>query len=196
MDQALEAFRRAYAIYERIGYRQGQFEAMGGLGNAYKFEHDSARAGNSWMRCLVIAREMGSPFREAIARGQVGTQDEASGKHYDALENYGQAAQLASRIGAYGLEANNLESLGEIHAEMGGQEPAAVYFDRAMEAAKKSGDSYLQISTAMDIARAYSRLRDAERTREALSRLRDLCSAAGYANQAAEAQRRIDELPH
>jgi hypothetical protein len=38
-------------------------------------------------------------------------------------------------------------------------------------------------------------MHDAERTREALSRLRDLYSAAGYVRQAAEVQGKIDQLP-
>lgn len=195
MGRALEEYKRAYAIYERIGYRQGQMLALCSLGNVYSEQSNAAGAMASYMSCLGIAKQIGSPFQEAIALASVGDQDVALGKYADALVNLKEAAELANKIGAKGVEVTSLQGIGSAYAKSGNEEHALSYFERAVKTAEESGDSYLLINALEGTADNGMRLRDVGRARGALIRLRDLYAAVGDDKKSAEVRRKIEQLP-
>lgn len=194
MGRALEEYKHAYAIYERIGYRQGQMLALYSLGNVYS-EQSALAAMAHYMSCLGIARQIGSPFREAIALAGIGDQDVALGKYADALVNLKRAAELASKIGTKGVEVTSLQRIGSAYAKSGNEADALSYFERAVKAAEESGDRYLLINALQGIDADYMRLRDVGGARGALIRLRDLYAAVGDDKKSAEVRRKIEQLP-
>jgi tetratricopeptide (TPR) repeat protein len=195
MGRALEEYKRAYAIYERIGYRQGQMLALCSLGNVYSGQSDPAGAKASYMNCLGIAKKMGSPFREAVALESVGDQDVFLGKYADALVNLKRAAELANKIGAKMVEVNSLHEIGYANAKSGDEEQALFYFEKAVKTAEESGDRYVLINALQGTADDFIHLRDVDRARGVLIRLRDLYAAVGDDRKSAEVRRKIEQLP-
>ena len=195
MERAFEEYKRAYAIYERIGYRQGQTITLCGLGNGYNEKANRAEAMAAYLSSLRIAEEIGSPFREAIALENVGRLSITLGEYAEGLESLRRAADLANRIGAKGLEANSLQVIGSGYAKSRNEAQALVYFDKAVKAAEESGDRFLLIATLEPIADGYVRLHDVDRGRESLLKLRDLYAAVGSDKKSAAVQRKIEELP-
>ena len=116
MAQAAEEYQKANALYESIGYKRGQFLAVYDLASAYAFENYSIQAGNSWLRCLTLAKEMGSPFREAITYNGIANHHLRSHDYRAASESFQEAARLATNIGAYGCATTALMGLGDVSA--------------------------------------------------------------------------------
>ena len=195
MGRALEAYKRAYAIYEKIGYRQGQMVALGWLGNVYSEQSDPAEAKAFYVSSLDIAKKMGSPFREAIALQSVGDQDVFLGKYADALVNLQRSAELANKIGAKMVEVDSLHEIGYANAKSGNEERALFYFEKAVKTAEESGDRYVLISALQRTADDFTHLRDVGRARGVLIRLRDLYAVIGDNRRSAEVRRKIEQLP-
>ncbi len=194
-ERALENYLQSYAIYERIGYRQGQALAMCGLGNIYHQRSDSAKAMASYTGCLAICRQIGSPFREAIALGSVGLQYVSEGKSTDAIRRLTDAAELADKIGAWGVKANSLQQIGSIYAKSGDEQHALSYFESSVTVAEEKGDRFLSIDPLQEIASSYLRLHDFDKGRKALVKLRELYAAFGNYSKSSAVQRKIDQLP-
>jgi tetratricopeptide (TPR) repeat protein len=195
LGRALEEYKRAYAIYEKIGYRQGQMLALDWLGSVYSEQSDAAGAKASYMSCLNIARQIGSPFREAIALLGIGSQDVALGRYADALVNYKRAAEIANTIGAKMVEVNSLADIGSANAKSGDEEHALTYFEKAVKTAEESGDSYILINALEGTDVDYMRMGDIGRARGVLIRLRDLYTAVGDDEKVAEVRHKIEQLP-
>jgi tetratricopeptide (TPR) repeat protein len=195
LGRALEEYKRAYAIYERIGYMQGQMAALCSLGNVYSEQSDPAEAKAFYMSCLDIAKKTGSPFREAIALESVGDQDVFLGKYGDALVNLKRAADLANKIGAKAVEVEALHGIGYANAKSGDEEQALFYFEKAVKTAEENGDRYVLISALQRTADDFMHLRDVGGARGALIRLRDLYAAVGDDKKSAEVRSKIEQLP-
>src|ERR1022692_2242708 len=101
---AVDEFNRAYGIYKGIGYRRGQAAAMCAVGNAYREQFNPLEATTSYSECLSTAIEIGNPFLQALGLALVGSQDIASGKPSDGLDNLTLALQVAQEIGARYIE--------------------------------------------------------------------------------------------
>jgi tetratricopeptide (TPR) repeat protein len=169
--------------------------ALDWLGSVYSEQSDAAGAKASYMSCLNIARQIGSPFREAIALLGIGSQDVALGRYADALVNYKRAAEIANTIGAKMVEVNSLADIGSANAKSGDEEHALTYFEKAVKTAEESGDSYILINALEGTDVDYMRMGDIGRARGVLIRLRDLYTAVGDDEKVAEVRHKIEQLP-
>ncbi len=113
-DQALEA---ALGIFRDIGDPGGEVEALNESGTLYRVFGDLEQAETCYRQALNTAREIESPWDEALELAGLGRRDLAAGRPADAKSRLEKAREIFQRIGA--AEAGGVSAELDALAEAG-----------------------------------------------------------------------------
>jgi tetratricopeptide (TPR) repeat protein len=136
----LDLFERAVELYERVGDRRGQAEALFWVGIVHQVVHDdSAAAHPSLERSYELAVEVDDKLTQSYAVRHLGFADLAAGNLDAGRERLEESVRLRRAIGFAPGVAAGLLALAEVAGEEGDREQAATLLDEAHAIAEESG---------------------------------------------------------
>jgi tetratricopeptide (TPR) repeat protein len=135
----LDLFERAVELYERVGNRRGEAEALFWVGIVHQVVHDdSAAALPSLERSYDLAVEIGDKLTQSYAVRHLGFADLAAGNVEAARERLEESVRLRREIGFGPGVAAGILALAEVADEEGDTERAAALLDEAQAIAEES----------------------------------------------------------
>jgi tetratricopeptide (TPR) repeat protein len=166
-------YEQALTIARDIGYRYGEANQLGNLGNCYADLGQTRRAIDLYEQALTIARDIGYRQGEAIYLGNLGICYADLGQTRRAIDLHEQALTIARDIGYRQGEAAQLGNLGNRYAELGQWEHAAEYHRRAIEIADAIGSAQMQAEARQDLAHTQLWAEDLSTAQQTITTARD-----------------------
>ncbi|GIH27340.1 hypothetical protein Aph01nite_56500 [Acrocarpospora phusangensis] len=112
LAEANQYFRNAVKLYQEIGDRRGEADALANIGSCYARMGRDGEATIHYQKARNIAIAISERSIEAHALCHIGDVHRRAGRHTIALENYGQALELARTTGELYQQASILEQMG------------------------------------------------------------------------------------
>ncbi len=138
--QELALFERAAELYQHLGDRRGEAEALFWAGIFHQvIRDDTAAALSPLQRSYELAAEVGDKLTRSYAARHLGFADMAAGNVDAARARLEESVQLRREIGFRPGVAAGLLALGELAAEEGDSRRAAALLDEAHAIAVESG---------------------------------------------------------
>jgi tetratricopeptide (TPR) repeat protein len=144
IDQGLRYSSNALALYTSASNKSGQAGALMGIGAG--LPDGSHEALDKYRQAMKLTIEIGDVPGQAAAFREIGVWHFGV-KSYDlAIRNLQRALDTARKIGAYGEECVDLESLAFIMTYTGESDLALKYINEAVDTSLLSGDAFVQAS--------------------------------------------------
>jgi tetratricopeptide (TPR) repeat protein len=135
----LDLFERAAELYERLGDRRGEAEALFWVGIFHQVVHDDSAAALPYLeRSYELAVETDDKLTQSYAVRHLGFADLAGGNVETARERLEESVRLRREIGFAPGVAAGLLALAELAGEEGDMQRAEALLDEAHEIAVKS----------------------------------------------------------
>ncbi|MEO0538534.1 MAG: CHAT domain-containing protein [Cyanobacteria bacterium P01_A01_bin.123] len=129
--EALTAWEEALSIYQAIGDRFGEGQALNNLGLVYDDLGQYGQAIDLHEQSLVIAREMGDRITEGYALGNLGLVYDDLGQYERAIDFHQQSLAIEQELGNRRDAAGTLSNLGGSYYRLG-------QYDRAIDFLQQS----------------------------------------------------------
>ncbi len=135
--EAVESYKRTYALSTELGWREGEAGALSALGAVYHEmgQHDEAIA--SYREALDTGALSG-PL-ELITLGSLGLVYQSVGRLRDAVDSFLRTLQIARERGFDDMAATSLGNLGMSYLELGNLAEARRYLNEALALYQQSG---------------------------------------------------------
>ena len=160
---ALRSWEQALEIYQELGDRQGEGNALGNLGSAYANLGQYKRAIDFYEQHLAIARELGDRQGEGNALGNLGSTYADLGQYERAIDFYEQHLAIARELDDRRSEGIALGNLGNAYADLGQYERAIDFFEQSLAIARELGDRRSEGIALGNLGNAYLRISQYER---------------------------------
>lgn len=152
LENALDFYQRAHAIYVRRDDRHGQALALSGIGITDWFQGRFAEACNNYERAVTMLREVGDRRFEGITLNRLAIikieQDELA----EAQSIMERALALLIGAGDRRNQATVLTNIGMINIEVGRLTVAANYMEQALSLAREIGDRLIEGIPLLNLA--------------------------------------------
>ncbi|MEA3476953.1 MAG: adenylate/guanylate cyclase domain-containing protein [Bacteroidota bacterium] len=136
---ALVNWERSYQVFESIGYRLGMANMLNNLGAVYYNRGDNNKAIEYYVESLRVSEEIGDTLRIATALVNIGAVYYSKKATHDmALKYYSQALPLSEALGDQDAIGTSAVNMGQIYLDKEEDESALYYFQKALEAYRKS----------------------------------------------------------
>jgi DNA-binding SARP family transcriptional activator/tetratricopeptide (TPR) repeat protein len=182
---ALAVHEYARRAAREAGDRDGEAQALHGLGTTYGRLGRYEPARDHFERALTLFREAGDLVGQARAFGNLGMLHDRQGRYDPAADHHRQALTLFQLAGDPVGEANALTSLAGAEWQLGRYEPAADHIERALamfrEIGDPDGEAYALDSLGLLEQRLGRHHQAAEHHREVLTLWRRLGNRQGEA---------------
>ncbi|MGH3821414.1 MAG: ATP-binding protein [Pseudonocardiaceae bacterium] len=132
-------FGQALTIYQYVGDRSGEVNALLGLGHVEWLVGEYGRAREYYTRALTLTQQFGGQHAEVDALWGLGHVEWLVGEYDQAREHYVQALTLARQLGYRFGEAEALRGLGQVERLVGEYDQAREYHTRALTLARQLG---------------------------------------------------------
>ncbi|MEW6499611.1 MAG: tetratricopeptide repeat protein, partial [Cyanobacteriota bacterium] len=139
-EAALQSWQQALTIYREIKDRLGEGNALGGLGLAYSFLGDYAKAIEYHQQFLAIAREIKDRLGEGTSLGNLGLAYYSLGDYAKAIEYHQQALTIYREIKDRLGEGQSLGNLGNAYSFLGDYAKAIEYHQQHLAIAREIKD--------------------------------------------------------
>lgn len=130
----------ALRIYRGLDDREGQAEALLGVGSLAEDLSDQSRAERAYERGLAFAQAVGKPILEAKFHVAFSRLMDARGDYAAALDRKEKAVELAEGLGDWHLQARVQVSRGTSLYSLGRISEALEAYERGIETARRIGD--------------------------------------------------------
>jgi tetratricopeptide (TPR) repeat protein len=163
---ALQFWEQALKIYQEIQDRQGEGNALGGLGIAYDSLGDYPKAINYHQQSLTIARKIKDRKGEGTALGNFGITYRKLGNYPKAINYHQQYLTIAREIKDRRGEGTALGNLGIAYNSLGEHSKAIDYYQQYLAIAREikdrrgEGQSLGNLGIAYDSLGEYSKAID------------------------------------
>ena len=131
---ALELINQALKLYQQLGNRAGEGNALYVSGDVYYYQSRYPQAIEFYQQALVIRREIGDRQNEAITLNDLGISHDNLGQYPQALEFYQQALVILKEIGYRSGEGRTLWNVGYLLAKQDQSELAIVFYKQSVNA--------------------------------------------------------------
>ncbi|MGJ3251911.1 MAG: tetratricopeptide repeat protein [Elainellaceae cyanobacterium] len=166
--EALQSWQQALEIYREPEVqaafpqesRQGEGNALGNLGIAYRNLGDYQQAIDLYEQYLAIAREIGDRRGEGNALGNLGLAYWSLGDYPQAIDLYEQQLVIAREIGDRRGEGNALGNLGITYDNLGDYQQAIDLYEQQLVIAREIGDRSGEGTALGNLGIAYDNLGD------------------------------------
>ncbi|VXD13575.1 hypothetical protein PL8927_270041 [Planktothrix serta PCC 8927] len=138
--QALQSWQQALTIYQEIGDRQGEGNALNRLGLAYGSLGQNQQAIDYHQQALTIYQEIGDRSGEAKVLNNLGVAYVSLGQNQQAIDYHQQALTIYQEIGDRSGEGHALNNLGFAYRFLGQYQPAIDYYQQALTIVREIGD--------------------------------------------------------
>ncbi|MDB5033676.1 MAG: Response regulator containing a CheY-like receiver domain and a domain [Chlorobi bacterium] len=115
-DEALDCVRKALAIFESIGDRQGRSIALADIGEIHVRRDESAEALSCFLEALRLAQEIGYRAKELLLHESLGRVHEMLGDTGTSLKHYKRYMELERELD--GHETKNAMAMAQARAEI------------------------------------------------------------------------------
>ncbi len=137
--KATDYYKQSLAIARELGDRQGEGNALGTLGIAYKSLGQYDQAINFHQQALIISREIGARQGEGQDLGNLGNTNNSLQQYSESLTNSQTALVIFQEIGDQAVVAEVLKNLAEVHQSLGEVEVARQYCQQGLALATELG---------------------------------------------------------
>lgn len=137
--ETLVYWKQSLSTFETMGDKLGVANILNNLGAVHFNEGDDARAIDYYIESLKVSEEIGDKLRIATALVNIGAvyyNKEAT--HEQALEYYLKALPLSEELGDLDAIGTSAVNMGEIYLAKGDDISALFYFEKALDAYKRS----------------------------------------------------------
>ncbi len=139
LDGALNSFKKALAIHEKLGRLEGQASALGNIGAVLRTKGDLEGALENHKKSLAISEKLGRLEAQAANLGNIGVVLKTRGDLDGALEYYQKALAINEKLGRLEGQAINLGNIGNVLRIKGDLEGALENCKKALAIAEKLG---------------------------------------------------------
>jgi CHAT domain-containing protein len=157
---AMNSWQQALQIYRALKNRQGEGNALGGLGLAYHSLGDYAKAIEYAQQHLAIARKIQDRQGEVNALSNLGVAYRSLGNYAKAIEYAQQSLAIARSIQDRRGEGNALGNLGVAYRELGDYAKAIEYLQQYLAIAREIKDRRREGTVLGNLGFAYHALGD------------------------------------
>jgi DNA-binding SARP family transcriptional activator/tetratricopeptide (TPR) repeat protein len=158
--QARALHTHALDVARAIGDRDGELDALWGLGYVHWLQCRFRHAADCFAQALDIGRDIGDRLGELRALWGLGHTHLSQGLHGRAADHYGRALEIARAIGDRDGELHSLIGLGHTRLKgPGGGDAAADLFGQALDIALGTGNRVGELYARNGLGHAH-RLRD------------------------------------
>lgn len=151
VEEALDNYRKAVQIRERIGDRRGLASSLRNLAAVHLMQGDEAAARTQLERAHALYEELGDRAGIAAIYEIYGVLDEDQGRFREALEHYRRALKLRTEIGDQFFMGNSLDNVGFAYYMLGEYDNAMVYWSQALELRQSTGDRHGAVKARQNI---------------------------------------------
>ncbi|MDZ8185772.1 MAG: CHAT domain-containing tetratricopeptide repeat protein [Nostoc sp. ChiSLP02] len=155
---ALEAFKKALALYLQAKDRKSEGVTLYNIGNIYYGQAEFSQAVEFYQQALVIWREVGDRTQEVRTLNDIGVSYSNLSQYPKALQYYQQALVIFKQIGNRSGEGTTLNNIGLIYSRLGQYPKALEYYQRALAIRQQIGDRLGEGITLNNVGGIYSRL--------------------------------------
>ena len=139
-NRAIDFYRQALEISQKIGDRNGEAKSLNWLGNAYCSLSQYHQAILFHQQSLEIKREIGDRNGEASSLNNLGNAYNSLGQYKQAIHFYHQSLEIFKEIGDFNYEANSLDNLGSTYHSLGQYQQSMNFYQQSLEIFKKIGN--------------------------------------------------------
>nr|WP_229424011.1 tetratricopeptide repeat protein [Moorena producens] len=115
-------------------------------------------ASQSWQQALVIYKQIGNRWGEAISLTNLGNAYHDLGKYKKAIDYHQQSIAIAREIGDRDGEANSLIGLGNAYGNLGDYKKAIDYYQNSLAIAREIGDRQGEAASRGNLGNSYFNL--------------------------------------
>jgi DNA-binding SARP family transcriptional activator len=154
MNDAIDYFERAQAIYREIGDRRGEAHVANNLADAYLRLGRADDALEPLKRALVLQVEVGNRYGEGVTLNNLGEAYLDLGRLEEAIESIQQADGIFGEINTLRGKGYAVHNLGRAYLGLGRSDEALACFARALAIRQAAGDRHSQAVTLLFLGRA------------------------------------------
>ena len=186
LADALNAYRLAQKIAERIGDQKGLAQALTNVGVVERRQGNFAASVESQRRSLALFEAAGDKQGAARALNGLALAFHAQGDYHAALDAHRQSLALAEAAGSKEGVGISLNNLGLVHKELGDHAEALDYFQRSLALSEELNDREGIAAAMGNIGNVHRTLGDYDQAlkfqQQALKIKEELGDRAGIAN--------------
>jgi adenylate cyclase len=158
--ETLLYWQKSLAIFQSMNDKRGIANMLNNLGAINFNEGDDEKAIDYYLGSLKVAEEIGDKLRVVTALVNIGAvYFNKEGTHDRALEYYLKALPLSEEIGNLDAIGTSAVNTGEIYLARGDDQSALIYFEKALNAYKKSENGNVPYAL-YNIGRVYTKRKD------------------------------------
>lgn len=164
--EAINSWQESLQAFESIGDQVGVSNILNNIGAVYNNEGDDTRALDHYLRSLKVAEEIPDTMRIVVASINIGTiylKKEAT--HDLAQEYYLAALPMIEKLGDDVAEGTVTVNIGEIYFQKQEYDTALYYFERSLNAFRRSNHGNIPYSLT-NIGKVYMKRGEFERAIE------------------------------
>ncbi len=184
--QGLQSWQQALTIYQEIGDRQGEGNALNRLGIAYDNLGQYQKALQFWQQSLTISGEIKDRSLEAKALNNLGLAYYKLGEYRQALQFWQQSLIISGEIKDCSLEVKALNNLSLAYYNLGEYQQAIEFNQQALTIYRKIGDHQGEGNPLIGLGNAYYSLGQYQPAidyyQQALTILREIGDRQGEGN--------------
>ncbi|MDP8226552.1 MAG: CHAT domain-containing protein, partial [Candidatus Celaenobacter polaris] len=136
-DKAIEYYRKALAITEELGMKEGIARVLNNIGSVYQSWEQYDKAIEYYRKALAIDEELSRKEGIAIRLNNIGLVYESWGQYDKAIEYYRKALTINEELGGKGDIALNLNNIGSSYFELKKYKEAEYNFNKSIEIKEK-----------------------------------------------------------
>ncbi len=155
---ALETFQQALTIYQQIGDREGEWNALFGFGLAYSGMGNQAKAIDSYQQTLILAQTIKNRALEWQSLNGLGTIYAAINDINKGIQYHEQSLVLAREIKDKQKEWFSLNALGGVYLSLSEADKAIEYYQQGLILVRNTSGLYGEEMSLRNIDRACSAL--------------------------------------
>jgi CHAT domain-containing protein/Tfp pilus assembly protein PilF len=158
LQQAIVKWNEAAKLYQQVGDRGGEANALGNIGLVYSDLGEQQQALTYYNQALPLFRAVGDRRGEADTLKNIGNVYNNLGEQQEALKYYNQALPLMRAVGDRHGEAKALNNIGNVYNNLGEKQEALKYYNQALPLYRAVGDRRGEAGTLNNIGIAYADL--------------------------------------
>jgi len=194
IDDAIDHFEQALAIYREIGDRRDEARAANNLAFTYVVLGRYEEAVAALLDALELQREVGRRYGEAVALCNLAEAYVELGRYEEAVARSQEALAITREIDAVRDEGYALHNLGRARFELGRLAEATDLFEQALAIHHAVGDRYGEAQDLQRIGAAHARAGQSAEARAAWIKARGLFEALGEDRQVTELGAQLEQL--
>jgi tetratricopeptide (TPR) repeat protein len=178
-EAALEKYKQAIAIFEKVGYRKGVGRISNSAGYIYYSLGRHNKAIEYYENSLEIARKLDDLWGEGQTLNDIGLVYNSLGQHSKAIEYFEKSLDVAKKIGDEGTEGLTLNNLGLAFLALGEFSKAAEYCKKSLQVRGKGGDLKGEVQSLNSLGNIYKGWGEYSKAVEYYQRSLDLTRQVG-----------------